>query len=163
MKSRTFLAVITLALVSLATAGLGTATASATKTCAWAGTPAEPTGTFTLQPGITYIPSAGPLKFKATGPLGGECAGTLTFTGQFDAGASCAFSEAEGTVSGLPGVARFWGKGGNLFPSLLYDKAGNVVDGNAEKVSDVTDVWTFARDVTSRDPNWKLVATETGQ
>jgi predicted lipid-binding transport protein (Tim44 family) len=27
----------------------------------------------------------------------------------------------------------------------------------------VTDVWTFARDVTSRDPNWKLVATETGQ
>jgi predicted lipid-binding transport protein (Tim44 family) len=46
--------------------------------------------------------------------------------------------------------------------SVTRDKAGNVVDGNAEKVSDVTDVWTFARDVTSRDPNWKLVATETG-
>jgi predicted lipid-binding transport protein (Tim44 family) len=24
-------------------------------------------------------------------------------------------------------------------------------------------VWTFARDVSSRDPNWKLVATESGQ
>ena len=46
--------------------------------------------------------------------------------------------------------------------SVTRDKAGAVVDGNAEKVSDVTDVWTFARDVTSRDPNWKLVATETG-
>jgi predicted lipid-binding transport protein (Tim44 family) len=46
--------------------------------------------------------------------------------------------------------------------SVTRDKAGAVVDGNAEKVTDVTDVWTFARDVTSRDPNWKLVATETG-
>jgi predicted lipid-binding transport protein (Tim44 family) len=27
----------------------------------------------------------------------------------------------------------------------------------------VTDVWTFARDISSRDPNWKLVATEAGQ
>jgi len=43
------------------------------------------------------------------------------------------------------------------------DRAGNVIDGNPEKVSEVTDVWTFARDVTSRDPNWKLVATEAGQ
>ena len=24
----------------------------------------------------------------------------------------------------------------------------------------ITDVWTFERDVTSRDPNWKLAATE---
>jgi predicted lipid-binding transport protein (Tim44 family) len=43
------------------------------------------------------------------------------------------------------------------------DQEGKVIDGNAEKVSDVTDIWTFARDVTSRDPNWKLVATEAGQ
>ena len=47
--------------------------------------------------------------------------------------------------------------------SATRDKQGNVVDGNAEKVSEVTDVWTFARDVGSRDPNWKLVATEAGQ
>ena len=43
------------------------------------------------------------------------------------------------------------------------DRSGAVVDGNPDKVTDVTDVWTFARDVTSRDPNWKLVATEAGQ
>lgn len=42
------------------------------------------------------------------------------------------------------------------------DKNGNVVDGSDERVTDVTDVWTFARDVSSRDPNWKLVATEAG-
>ena len=46
--------------------------------------------------------------------------------------------------------------------SVTRDKAGAAIDGNPKKVTDVTDVWTFARDVTSRDPNWKLVATETG-
>lgn len=40
------------------------------------------------------------------------------------------------------------------------DKSGAVIDGNAETVADVVDHWTFARDVTSRDPNWKLVRTE---
>jgi predicted lipid-binding transport protein (Tim44 family) len=43
------------------------------------------------------------------------------------------------------------------------DKSGAVIEGNAEKVTDVTDVWTFARDVSSRDPNWKVIATEAGQ
>ena len=47
--------------------------------------------------------------------------------------------------------------------SATRDKAGNVVDGSPDKVTEVTDVWTFARDVTGRDPNWKLVATEAGQ
>jgi predicted lipid-binding transport protein (Tim44 family) len=47
--------------------------------------------------------------------------------------------------------------------SVTRDKAGNVIDGNPDKVTDVTDVWTFARDMSSRDPNWKLVATEAGQ
>jgi predicted lipid-binding transport protein (Tim44 family) len=47
--------------------------------------------------------------------------------------------------------------------SVTRDKAGNVIDGSPERVTDVTDVWTFARDVSSRDPNWKLVATEAGQ
>ncbi|GAB4229031.1 MAG: Tim44/TimA family putative adaptor protein [Methyloligellaceae bacterium] len=40
------------------------------------------------------------------------------------------------------------------------DKAGKVIDGDPKKVREVTDIWTFARDVSSRDPNWKLVATE---
>lgn len=47
--------------------------------------------------------------------------------------------------------------------SVTRDAQGVVVEGNADKVTDVTDVWTFARDVSSRDPNWKLVATEGGQ
>lgn len=47
--------------------------------------------------------------------------------------------------------------------SATRDKSGSVIDGSADKVTDVTDVWTFARDVSSRDPNWKLVATEAGQ
>jgi predicted lipid-binding transport protein (Tim44 family) len=46
--------------------------------------------------------------------------------------------------------------------SVTRDKDGNVIDGNADKVTDVTDVWTFARDLSSRDPNWKLLATEAG-
>src|SRR5579863_6742729 len=47
--------------------------------------------------------------------------------------------------------------------SATRGRNGNVIDGNAEKVTDVTDVWTFARDISSRDPNWKVVATEAGQ
>jgi predicted lipid-binding transport protein (Tim44 family) len=43
--------------------------------------------------------------------------------------------------------------------SVTRDKTGAIVDGNPDKVTDITDVWTFARDVTSRDPNWKLVGT----
>lgn len=39
---------------------------------------------------------------------------------------------------------------------------GVIVDGAADKVVDVVDVWTFARETGSRDPNWKLVATEAG-
>ena len=47
--------------------------------------------------------------------------------------------------------------------SVTRDKDGNVIDGSPDKATDVTDVWTFARDLSSRDPNWKLVATEAGQ
>ena len=47
--------------------------------------------------------------------------------------------------------------------SVTRDKTGAVIDGNADKVTDITDVWTFARDVSARDPNWKLIATEAGQ
>ncbi len=41
-----------------------------------------------------------------------------------------------------------------------YDKAGELISGDPNKVSDVVDVWTFERDVSSKDPNWSLVATE---
>ncbi len=45
--------------------------------------------------------------------------------------------------------------------SVTRDKEGKPIDGNPEGVTEVDDVWTFARDIGSRDPNWKLVATET--
>jgi predicted lipid-binding transport protein (Tim44 family) len=44
--------------------------------------------------------------------------------------------------------------------SATHDKDGEVIDGDPIHVGDVTDIWTFAREVDSRDPNWKLVATE---
>jgi predicted lipid-binding transport protein (Tim44 family) len=44
--------------------------------------------------------------------------------------------------------------------SAVRDSAGLVVDGSVDKIVDVNDIWTFARDVSTRDPNWKLVATE---
>ena len=44
--------------------------------------------------------------------------------------------------------------------SATLDNAGAVIDGDPETVAEVKDVWTFARDTRSRDPNWKLVATE---
>lgn len=43
--------------------------------------------------------------------------------------------------------------------NVLYDKENNVIDGDANKVIEVTDIWTFARNTRSRDPNWELVAT----
>ena len=47
--------------------------------------------------------------------------------------------------------------------SVTRNRAGEVIEGAPDRVTEVTDVWTFARDVSSRDPNWKLVATEAGQ
>lgn len=44
--------------------------------------------------------------------------------------------------------------------SATYDKQGKLVDGDAESVAEVNDLWTFSRDIRSRDPNWKLIATE---
>jgi predicted lipid-binding transport protein (Tim44 family) len=44
--------------------------------------------------------------------------------------------------------------------SVTRDTDGEVVEGDPKKVREVTDIWTFAREVASRNPNWKLVATE---
>ena len=140
MRNRSVLAPMALVTACLALSAVAAAPADARSTCTWAGTPAEPTGTFTIDPGVTNVPSAGPLKFKATGQLGGECSGTMTFAGQLDAGSSCAFAEFEGSVKGLPGVARFWGKGNLLVPSVLYDSAGNVVGLEAAQIVTETDI-----------------------
>ncbi|WP_134500811.1 Tim44/TimA family putative adaptor protein [Microvirga pakistanensis] len=47
--------------------------------------------------------------------------------------------------------------------TVTRDASGTVVDGSPDQVAEVTDVWTFARQLGSRDPNWLLVATEAGQ
>lgn len=47
--------------------------------------------------------------------------------------------------------------------SATLDKDGEVVEGDLVEVTDVNDVWTFTRDTRSRDPNWRLIATEADQ
>lgn len=47
--------------------------------------------------------------------------------------------------------------------SATYDKDGKLVDGDPDAVAEVDDIWTFSRDMRSRDPNWKLIATESEQ
>jgi len=44
--------------------------------------------------------------------------------------------------------------------SVTRNRVGEPIEGNPDRVTDVTDIWTFARETGSRDPNWKLVATE---
>ena len=48
----------------------------------------------------------------------------------------------------------------NSLIKAVNNKKGKVIDGDPKKVREVTDIWTFAKEVASRDPNWKLVATE---
>ena len=48
---------------------------------------------------------------------------------------------------------------GAQFISATTDANAEVIEGSAKSVRDVTDVWTFARDVRARDPNWLLIAT----
>lgn len=43
--------------------------------------------------------------------------------------------------------------------SVTKDAQGHVIAGHANAVDQVTDIWTFARDAGSRDPNWTLIAT----
>ncbi|PWW00542.1 putative lipid-binding transport protein (Tim44 family) [Hoeflea marina] len=47
--------------------------------------------------------------------------------------------------------------------SATLDRDGKVIEGDTEEVTEVNDVWTFARDTGSRDPNWRLIATEADQ
>jgi len=44
--------------------------------------------------------------------------------------------------------------------NVTQDSEGRIVDGHPNEVATITDIWTFSRPVTSRDPNWQLVATE---
>jgi predicted lipid-binding transport protein (Tim44 family) len=37
---------------------------------------------------------------------------------------------------------------------------GKIIEGDPDRYSEVTDIWTFSRSLSSSDPNWKLVATQ---
>ncbi len=63
-------------------------------------------------------------------------------------------AELDGTLARL--TVKFTSK----VITALRDREGNVVEGNPDKVATVRDVWTFERDLTSPDPNWRLVSTE---
>jgi predicted lipid-binding transport protein (Tim44 family) len=51
---------------------------------------------------------------------------------------------------------------GAQFISATLGGDGQLLEGDSKSVRDVTDVWTFTRDVRARDPNWLLVATSGG-
>jgi len=44
--------------------------------------------------------------------------------------------------------------------NVTTDSEGSVVDGDGNYIDTITDIWTFERDVTSKAPNWFLMATE---
>ena len=44
--------------------------------------------------------------------------------------------------------------------TATMDSAGAVISGDSQKIQEVTDIWTFARDIASDDPNWRLAATQ---
>ena len=43
--------------------------------------------------------------------------------------------------------------------NALIDSEGKAVEGDPNKVVEITDIWTFTRDLKSGDPNWILTAT----
>ena len=44
--------------------------------------------------------------------------------------------------------------------SVAKNKAGEVVEGDEKQVKRQKDIWTFSKDISSTDPNWRLVATD---
>ena len=128
MRVRATIVALAVAAAGVASAGMGTARAQETPTlCIWGGTPAAPTGTFTIEPGLQWTPAPGPLKLKATGPAEGDaCKSTVTFEGVVRAGSTCAVQHFEGRVKGIQGVETFWGPGvAGVAHEFLYDGDGN--------------------------------------
>ncbi len=76
----------------------------------------------------------------------------LTFIGLDDA--RIVDGELKGTLARL--TVRFVSQ----IITVTRDSEGRIVDGDPNAVTEVIDVWTFERDVSSSDPNWTLIATE---
>ncbi len=45
--------------------------------------------------------------------------------------------------------------------SCVKDKDNNILSGDPKKIKKVFDTWTFSKDVSSSNPNWLLISTET--
>ncbi len=58
------------------------------------------------------------------------------------------------------GIAQLTVKFVSELISATRDRAGEVISGDPKRIREVTDIWTFAREAVSRNPNWKLVATQ---
>lgn len=48
------------------------------------------------------------------------------------------------------------------FTQSIKNEDGQVIDGDPITVRKVRDIWTFERDLATQDPNWRVVATESG-
>jgi len=48
--------------------------------------------------------------------------------------------------------------------SATRDKAGAIIGGDPQRIKEVTDIWTFSRDISTAkaraNPNWRLIATQ---
>lgn len=48
--------------------------------------------------------------------------------------------------------------------SATRDRAGTIIEGDEQRIKDVTDIWTFSRDISTKEArrnlNWKLVGTQ---
>lgn len=42
----------------------------------------------------------------------------------------------------------------------VSDKEDNIIEGDDKIIEKITDIWTFSRNINGRDPNWKLISTE---
>jgi len=47
--------------------------------------------------------------------------------------------------------------------NVTRNASGEAIEGDQSVVEEITDIWTFARNTRSKDPNWKLVATQSPQ
>ncbi|MBX9634766.1 MAG: Tim44/TimA family putative adaptor protein, partial [Magnetospirillum sp.] len=47
--------------------------------------------------------------------------------------------------------------------NLVKDSQGRIVEGDPQRIVDVTDLWTFSRDTKAKDPNWQLTATRAAE
>jgi predicted lipid-binding transport protein (Tim44 family) len=58
------------------------------------------------------------------------------------------------------GVAQLTIKFVSELISATRNMAGEIIGGDPKKIKQMTDVWTFARQIGSNNPNWHLVATQ---